>query len=137
VYASVAGIAWDNGKFFIAQRLDRGDMGGRWEFPGGKVDPGESHQEALKREYLEEFALEIAVGNFLGSALFEHRGIERRVNAYRVFFSAALAATDFILTEHTQWRWASLEEIEQLDFVDSDRKLLPVLKEANFTEGSK
>jgi 8-oxo-dGTP diphosphatase len=133
VRISVAGIAWDCGSFFIARRLDRGDMGGRWEFPGGKVDPGESDREALKREYREEFALEIAVGDFLGTALFEHRGMERRVNAYRVFFPAA---ADFILTEHTQWRWATLEEIEQLDFVDSDRKLLPVLKEANFMEGS-
>jgi 8-oxo-dGTP diphosphatase len=123
--SSVAGIAWDRGKFFIAQRLGGGDMGGRWEFPGGKVDGGESDQEALKREYREEFAVDIAVGDFLGSAVFERRGVERRVNAYRVFFPIAAI---FTLTEHVQWRWASLEEIEQLDFVDSDRKLLPALK---------
>jgi 8-oxo-dGTP diphosphatase len=119
----VAGIAWNGGKFFIAQRLRGGAMGDRWEFPGGKVDGEESDQEALKREYLEEFGLEIAVGDFLGSAVFEHRGAPRQVRAYRVFFAAA----DFALTAHTQWRWASLEEIEQLDFVDSDRKLLPAL----------
>jgi 8-oxo-dGTP diphosphatase len=99
-------------------------MGDRWEFPGGKVDGGESDQEALQREYLEEFGVEVSVGEFLGSALFERRGVERQVRAYRVFF----AALNFTLTEHTQWRWASLEEIEQLDFVDSDRKLLPALQ---------
>jgi 8-oxo-dGTP diphosphatase len=120
----VAGIAWDCGKFFIAQRLDGGAMGNKWEFPGGKVDGGESDQEALKREYLEELGVEIAVGDFLGSAVFEHRGLQCQVRAYRVFF----APTDFALTAHTQWRWADLEEIEQLDFVDSDRKLLPTLK---------
>jgi 8-oxo-dGTP diphosphatase len=120
----VAGIAWDRGKFFIAQRLEGGDMGGRWEFPGGKVDGAESDQEALKREYREEFAVDIAVGDFLGSAVFERRGSPRRVNAYRVFFSSL----DFTLAEHVQWRWASLDEIERLDFVDSDRKLLPALK---------
>jgi 8-oxo-dGTP diphosphatase len=121
---SVAGIAWERGKFFIAQRLAGGDMGGRWEFPGGKVDGEESDREALKREYREEFAVEVSVGDFLGSAVFQRRGLERRVNAYRVFFSAP----DLTLAEHAQWRWASLEEIEQLDFVDSDRKLLPALK---------
>jgi 8-oxo-dGTP diphosphatase len=126
---SVAGIAWDRGKFFIAQRLNSGDMGGRWEFPGGKVDEGESDREALQREYREEFALEVTVGDFLGSALFERRGLERRVNAYRVYFTAA----GFTLTEHTQWRWATLAEIEQLDFVDSDRKLLPALQKADFS----
>jgi 8-oxo-dGTP diphosphatase len=123
--SSVAGIAWDCGKFFIAQRLEGGDMGGRWEFPGGKVDGEESDQEALKREYREEFAVDIAVGDFLGSAVFERRGMEHRVNAYRVFFPASAV---FTLAEHVQWRWASLDEIEQLDFVDSDRKLLPDLK---------
>jgi 8-oxo-dGTP diphosphatase len=121
---SVAGIAWNCDKFFIAQRLCGGAMGDKWEFPGGKVDGGESDQEALRREYREEFGLEIAVGDYLGSALFKHQGIERQVRAYRVFFSAA----NLILTEHTRWRWASFEEIEQLDFVGSDRKLLPALK---------
>jgi 8-oxo-dGTP diphosphatase len=100
-------------------------MGRRWEFPGGKVDKDESDQEALAREYLEEFGIAITVGDFLGSAAFEHRGIERQVRAYRVFFSTEGIA----LMAHSQWRWASLEEIEELDFVDSDRKLLPALKE--------
>jgi 8-oxo-dGTP diphosphatase len=127
--SSVAGIAWDCGQFFIAKRLGGGDMGGRWEFPGGKVDSGESDQEALKREYLEEFGVEIAVGDFLGSAVFERRGSPHQVRAYRVFFSAV----NLTLSEHTQWRWASLEEIEQLDFVDSDRKLLPALKDRTDT----
>jgi 8-oxo-dGTP diphosphatase len=121
---SVAGIAWDCGKFFIAQRLSGGAMGNKWEFPGGKVDGEESDQEALKREYLEELGVEVAVGDFLGSAVFEHRGVKRQVRAYRVFF----AAPDFTLAAHTQWRWADIDEIEQLDFVDSDRKLLPALK---------
>jgi 8-oxo-dGTP diphosphatase len=120
----VAGIAWDRGKFFIAQRLGGGAMGDKWEFPGGKVDGEESDQEALKREYLEELGVEIAVGDFLGSAVFEHRGVQCQVKAYRVFFPPA----EFTLTAHTQWRWAALEEIEQLDFVDSDRQLLPALK---------
>jgi 8-oxo-dGTP diphosphatase len=124
VRSSVAGIAWDGGKFFIAQRLGSGDMGGKWEFPGGKVDGGETDQEALKREFLEEFGVEVAVGDFLGSSAFERRGVERQVRAYRVFFAAPV----FTLTEHTRWRWAALEEIERLDFVDSDRKLLPALK---------
>jgi 8-oxo-dGTP diphosphatase len=128
VGCSVAGIAQDSGKFFVAQRLKGGAMGDKWEFPGGKVDNGESDQEALKREYREEFGLAITVGDFLGAAAFEHRGVERQVRAYRVFFS-----TDGIaLRAHSQWRWASLEEIEQLDFVDSDRKLLPALKDKFF-----
>jgi 8-oxo-dGTP diphosphatase len=124
VHSSVAGIAWNGGKFFIAQRLGGGSMGDKWEFPGGKVDSGESDQEALKREYLEEFGVDIAVGDFLGSAVFEHQGVKRQLRAYRVFFAVPKCA----LFEHAQWRWAAFDEIEALDFVDSDRKLLPALK---------
>ncbi|MFP3043017.1 NUDIX domain-containing protein [Treponema primitia] len=129
MHTSVAGIAWDNGRFFIAQRISGGEMGDRWEFPGGKVEEGESDEMALKREYDEEFGVGITIGAFLGSAVFEHRGIERRVNAYRIFFSN----TNFKLSEHTQWRWAALEEIERLPFVDSDLKLVPALKKASFS----
>ena len=121
---SVAGIAWDGGKFFIARRINGGSMGNKWEFPGGKVNNGESDQEALKREYLEELGVEITVGDFLGSAVFEHRGLKRHLRAYHVSF----AVPKCTLMEHTQWRWAALEEIEQLDFVESDLKLLPALK---------
>jgi 8-oxo-dGTP diphosphatase len=125
----VAGIAWDSGRFFIARRAGGGDMGGKWEFPGGKVDEGESDEAALTREYAEEFGVDITLGAFLGSAAFEHRGIPYRVNAYRIF----LPHTKLSLSEHTQWRWAALEEIEGLDFVDSDLKLVPALKKSGLS----
>jgi 8-oxo-dGTP diphosphatase len=134
---SVAGIAWDAGRFFIARRVSGGAMGDKWEFPGGKVEEGESCEVALNREYREEFAVGIRIGAFLGSADFEHRGIPRVVKAYRIFFAdTADLRSVFKLSEHTQWRWASLDEIEGLDdagaFVDSDRRLLPTLKTASF-----
>jgi 8-oxo-dGTP diphosphatase len=135
---SVAGIAWDAGRFFIARRTGGGAMGDKWEFPGGKVEEGESDEEALKREYLEEFGVGVLTGAFLGSATFEHRGIPRMVKAYRIFFAdTADLRSALKLSEHTQWRWASLNEIEGLAdagaFVDSDRKLLPSLKRASFS----
>jgi 8-oxo-dGTP diphosphatase len=99
-------------------------MGGKWEFPGGKAEEGENDGEALVREYAEEFSVPIRVGELLGTASFVHKGRRRILNAYRINF----LKTDFRLTEHTQWRWATLEEMERLDFVDSDRKLFGVLK---------
>ncbi len=104
-------------------------MGDRWEFPGGKVEEGESDEMALKREYEEEFGAPVTVGPLLGTASFEHHGITRQVNAYRIYFTD----TNFTLTEHTQWRWASIDEIELLPFVDSDLKLVPALKKASFS----
>ncbi|MDR2020682.1 MAG: (deoxy)nucleoside triphosphate pyrophosphohydrolase [Treponema sp.] len=122
---SVAGIAVKDGRFFIAQRKAGGDLGGKWEFPGGKVEQGESDEEALRREYLEEFGVLVQTGPFLGSASFEHHGRTHIVNAYRV----RLPGGDLTLHEHIRWRWADLEEIKTLDFAGSDLKLLPALRE--------
>jgi 8-oxo-dGTP diphosphatase len=116
---SVAGIAAEDGKLFIAKRVSGGSMSEKWEFPGGKVEAGESDEEALTREYLEEFGVNIAVGPLLGSATFEHEGT-RALCAYRVTF----CSRDFTLSEHTETKWAGIAEIEALDFVDSDRALL-------------
>lgn len=121
---SVAGIAFEGGKLFIARRIPGGDLGEKWEFPGGKAEKGEGDEEALIREFREEFNTGIRVGAFLASAVFEHRGIRRRLKAYRVAFTAH----EFTLAEHTEWAWASFEEIEKLAFAESDRKLFPALK---------
>jgi 8-oxo-dGTP diphosphatase len=124
VRRSVAGIAAEGGKFFIARRLPGGDLGGKWEFPGGKVEAGESDEDALIREYDEEFGVSIKPGAFVGTVSFDHRGVTHSLNAYRIYFTGR----DFILREHSEWRWASLEEMEKSDFADSDRKLFFCLK---------
>jgi 8-oxo-dGTP diphosphatase len=121
---SVAGIAREGNRYFIARRISGGVMGEKWEFPGGKTEEGESDAEALVREYAEEFAVPVRVGKFLGTASFVHEGRQRILNAYSINF----LKTNFRLNEHTEWRWATLEEMERLDFVDSDRKLFGVLK---------
>jgi 8-oxo-dGTP diphosphatase len=117
---SVAGIAVKDGAFFIARRNQGGDLGEKWEFPGGKVEEGESDEQALVREYREEFGVAIETGPFLGSAAFIHHGQERSLCAYRVSFPEERIS----LREHSQWRWARREEIAGLDFAPSDRRLL-------------
>ena len=124
MYHSVAGIAIEGDKVFIARRKAGGDLGGKWEFPGGKVEKGEGDAEALRREFLEEFAADITAGALLVSAEFTHNEQRFLLNAYRIFF----ASLRFNMTEHDQWRWASLEEIDSLDFAGSDRLLLPRLQ---------
>ncbi|MFQ3547302.1 MAG: NUDIX domain-containing protein [Termitinemataceae bacterium] len=118
---SVAGICIRNAQLFIAQRFPGGAMGERWEFPGGKVEPGETDVEALQREYNEEFGISIHVGPCIAQASFEHHEQIRDLCGYLV----EILAEPALLTEHTQWRWASLEEINRLPFADSDKKLLP------------
>ncbi|MDR3276109.1 MAG: (deoxy)nucleoside triphosphate pyrophosphohydrolase [Treponema sp.] len=121
---SVAGIALRERQVLIARRLPGGDLGEKWEFPGGKVEPGESCEEALVREFGEEFGVSIQAGELLASSSFIHKGQERLLYAYRVF----LGDEALRLREHSELRWASLEELGGLDFAGSDQGLLAELK---------
>ncbi|MDR0411046.1 MAG: NUDIX domain-containing protein [Treponema sp.] len=131
--SSVTGIATADTRIFIARRDSQGCMGGKWEFPGGKVEAGETDEQALIREYAEEFGVEITVDGFIGSAEFEH-GSRRTVRAYRISFLSEC----FTLSEHTDWQWADADGIKAListgDFVDSDTKLLPAIFRTCFNE---
>jgi 8-oxo-dGTP diphosphatase len=121
--ASIAGIARKGDRFFIARRASGGDLGDKWEFPGGKVEAGESDEAALVREFREEFDCAVTVGALLAAAVFEHRGLSRDLRAW----SVELAGKP-VLREHREWKWAALDEIAGLDFAGSDRKLLPALR---------
>lgn len=117
---SIAGICVDGGRIFVARRSKTGDMGSRWEFPGGKVDAGESFDEALRREFFEEFGVEIDVGDFISSAFFVHREEPYKVYAFAVDFKQRCFS---INDEHCQFDWKTPVEILALDFVDSDRAM--------------
>jgi 8-oxo-dGTP diphosphatase len=126
---SVAAIAVHEGTLFIAKRIPGGDMGGKWEFPGGKAEEGEDAKEALAREMEEEFGVPVTVGRKIAGGSFIHNGTEHTLDAYLV----SMSGRRFSLTEHTGWRWARLDEIEALsasgDFTPSDYALLPEIRE--------
>jgi len=128
---SVAGIAIDGGRFFVALRKAGGSLGEKWEFPGGKVDGDESDEEALKREFLEEFGVKVRVGPRLAGTEFSNKGKSYSLNAYRISFETM----DFKMVMHTDWRWATPDEIENdgiaggRGFADSDLGLFPALRE--------
>lgn len=127
--SSIACIAFNNGKIFIAKRINKGDMANRWEFPGGKIDPGENCEIAIKREMQEEFGVDVTIGEQLASTSFIHKEKTCTVTAFRITFAHDGIEKPFTLTEHTEYKWVYPDEINKLDFVDSDLKLLPeVLK---------
>ncbi|MBO4858569.1 MAG: NUDIX domain-containing protein [Treponema sp.] len=122
---SIACIVYQNGKLFIAKRRSIGDMGGKWEFPGGKIEDDEAPELAIKREMFEEFSVNVSVGEKIGSATFIHSGKNCSVDAYVVQFEHDGIKVPFVLTEHTEYKWVNPLEIKKLDFVDSDLKLYP------------
>lgn len=118
---SVAGVLVRDGKAFVGRRAPGGAMGSRWEFPGGKVEEGESDQEALVREFLEEFDAQVRAIKPLGETSFLHHGRTRVLAAWLV---ELLPGSKLIPKEHVELRWMALSELRRLDLADSDRELL-------------
>lgn len=125
---SIACIAHDGENVFVALRQKVGDMGGRWEFPGGKVEAGETDEQAIVREFGEEFGVTVKVGSHITDAEFAHRDKKCLLHAYEVFMPRDGRTERFTLTEHTDYKWIPVSEIENLSFVDSDMKIYPAVK---------
>lgn len=126
---SVACIVFMKGKMLVAHRNPVGDMGGRWEFPGGKCDEGETERDAIIREMSEEFGVRAAVGEKIASAEFEHHGKKSVLHAYFVEFEHDGIEKPYVLTEHSEYKWVFPDEIKEMNFVDSDLKIYPEVME--------
>jgi 8-oxo-dGTP diphosphatase len=123
---SVAGICVRDGKVFVAKRGPSGSCGGLWEFPGGKVEPGESDEAALSREFQEEFGVEATPRRLLGETRFAHGGAVRALAAWLIEFPASARRE---LREHVESAWVTPDEMEGLELVNSDRKLIKFVRD--------
>ena len=118
---SLAGIALRDGRVFVARRKPGGDMGLKWEFPGGKAEPGEDDQRTLAREWDEEFGTAARALRPLGASGFEHGGRRYELAAWLI----ELDGEPSELREHVEAAWVGRDRLESLDLADSDRSLLP------------
>jgi len=118
---SIAGVAIRGNRVFISRRLPGGAMGGKWEFPGGKLEPGEQDADAAIREFDEEFGLKISVGATIGLSAFQNNGKTYELAALLVSF----CGEPLELREHDEVRWVGASELQSLDLSDSDRSLVP------------
>ena len=119
---TTAGVLCIAGKYFVAKRKTGGAVGGLWEFPGGKHRWGETPEQSLEREFLEEFGLNVTVGDCFHTHDFVNREVLYHLQA---FWVSVVQPMHFALHEHTEAKWVSLDELLVLDFVPSD---IPVRK---------
>lgn len=112
----VVGIISQKGKFLIAQRGKKDAFYGKWEFPGGKMEAGETEQESLQRELFEELGIRAEIDEYLCSSYFEQNGTSYEMRAYFVRkFSGEL-----ILHEHLQARWVTKDQLYDFDYPEPD-----------------
>ena len=116
----LASLIWDGGRFLICQRPAHKARGLLWEFVGGKVEPGESKEQALVRECREELAVTISVGEVFMEV--NHDYPDRYVHL--TLFNAAIIEGTPQMLEHNDIRWITAAEIPQYEFCPADEEIL-------------
>lgn len=119
----VAALIWRDGKFLICQRPANKKRALLWEFVGGKLEPGETPEQALKRECREELAIEVQVGG----VFCEVTHVYPDVTVHLTLFNAETSDRPTML-EHNDMRWIVPAEIDNFEFCPADKDILDKIK---------
>lgn len=105
-----------DGKILIARRKADDRQAGKWEFPGGTLEAGETPQACLQREMKEEFGIGVTVGRYFGQSVYQYDHGAIRLMAYRARWTSG----SITLNDHADYRWVSPEQLSNYDFVPAD-----------------
>src|SRR3989344_7077282 len=112
----VAAVLRQDNKFLIAKRKADQHVGGKWEFPGGKIEKEETPEACLKRELFEEFGIEANVDSFFMESRFDYGDKQIRLLLYYATHISCI----FELHVHDEIRWVSKDELANYEFVNAD-----------------
>ena len=125
----VAALIWDNDKFMICQRPADKARALLWEFVGGKVEPGETKEQALIRECREELAITLSVGDVFMDVVHEYPDI----TVHLTLLNATIAEGVPQKLEHNDIRWITPNEIADYEFCPADEEILNRIIEVHKT----
>ena len=112
-----------NNRIFATQR-GYGDFKDGWEFPGGKIEPGETPQQALAREIKEELDTEIEVGDYLETVEYDYPAFHLSMDC----FFCTIKSGELVLKEHEAAKWLTAETLDSVDWLPADRGLIETIK---------
>lgn len=121
----VAAIIVDEAGRILATKRGYGDMKGGWEFPGGKIEPGETAQQALKREIDEELNVTIEVGDKLCSVQWNYTKFHLTMHC----FWCKVTEGTILLLEHEAARWLDKEDLWSVDWLQADTEVVKHIKQ--------
>ena len=118
-----AAVIYDGDRYFATQR-GYGDWKDFWEFPGGKIEPGETPEEALVREIREELEMEISIAGRLAEVEYDYPEFHLSM----VCYIARISEGQPVLKEHEAARWLKKEELDEVGWLPADRFVVEMLK---------
>ena len=120
----VAAVLRRDNTFLLARRAKHKVHPGKWEFPGGKVNPEESPQKALERELLEEFGIFTKTGDHVLTSNFQYENFEIELMAYKTTYLKG----SFVLHDHDEIVWVTAREMKSYDLTGADIAIWKVLE---------
>lgn len=115
-----AAIIYKDGKFLVARRNINEKLSGMWEFPGGKVEEGETLEQCLEREILEELNLVVKCGKKLASSIYSYEHGKFEI----VALEAEIISGKIKLKVHDEIKWVNCKELNDLDLLPADKEML-------------
>ena len=119
----VAAIIQREGAYFATQR-GYGEFEGMWEFPGGKIEPGESRESALKREIQEELGIDITIDNYLCTTDYDYPSFHLTMHCYL----CSIVSGEIELREHKSARWLTADLLNSVEWLPADMDVIKQLK---------
>ena len=119
----VAAIICKDGAYFATQR-GYGEFEGMWEFPGGKIEPGESAEDALKREIQEELGVDITIDKFLCTTDYDYPTFHLTMHCYL----CSIVSGEIELREHKSARWLTADLLNSVEWLPADMDVIKQLK---------
>ncbi len=121
----VAALIWKNNKFMICQRPAHKARGLLWEFVGGKVEPGETKEQALIRDCREELRVTLSVGDIFMDVVHEYPDL----TVHLTLFNATISKGEPQKLEHNDIKWIAASEIPNFEFCPADQEILRTISE--------
>ena len=118
------------GRILIAQRQNFGRFANKWEFPGGKIDPGETPPQALRRELEEELGIRVEIGGLYSETLYRYEF--GRIRQYTYWVELSVLPDGLQLYEHQAIAWVTPSELPQYEFAGADCAVLEKLIQSGF-----
>ena len=125
VVAAIIKAVNENGETIIfATQRGYGDFRGGWEFPGGKIESGETPQEALKREIIEELDTEVSVGELMDTVEYDYPQFHLSMDC----FWCQIVRGNLVLKEHEAARWLTKDELNNVEWLPADITLIEKIR---------